>query len=261
MTKLAQTETPVLVWDYASIADEAPTEIIQAAAVQIKTVLRRTAENVIELGKLLTAVKNNLPHGCWQSWLTDEIGVSTSTASNWLRAYQHADQFRAIANLNPTAIYALAGEGVSAEAIEKANQLAESGQTVTRADVESILAADDGPVEVVTVEPITEPDRDPAETDREEIPAPADVDHDRDRTRLAPEPAGSTGDRAVEMKLARAAWLNLARLAVINEGGALAIAREAWHELKASGELTLGDNDKPCDQTLKAFLEGAVDDD
>ena len=251
MNQLAKPEPPVLVWDYAAIENEAPVEIIQAAAVQIKTVLRRTAENVIELGKLLEAVRKNLPHGCWQSWVTGEIGVSTSTASNWLRAYEHADQFRAIANLNPTAIYALSGEGVTAEAIEKANQLAEAGKKVTKADVDQIVGE--------TSEPITEPDHDPAETERDESTAPAEINHDRDRTRIAPEPSGSGVDNVSAMKLARAAWVNLARLAVINPSGAEIVAREAWNELKASGEMTLDDNGKPCEQTLRAFLEGSVD--
>lgn len=249
MSNLTKPEPPVLVWDYDAIAGEAPVEIIQAAAVQIKTVLRRTAENVIELGKLLTAARNNLPHGSWQSWLTGEIGVSTSTASNWLRAYEHAEQFRAIANLNPTAIYALSGEGVTAEAIEKANQLAESGKQVTKADVDEIVGG--------AVEPITEPDHDPAETERDESTEPTEIDHDRDRTRIAPETSETASDNASAMKLARAAWVNLARLAVINPAGAEIVAREAWNELKASGELTLDDNGKPCEQTLRSFLQGA----
>ena len=251
MKTLAKAEPPVLVWDYAAIQNEAPVEIIQAAAVQIKTVLRRTAENVIELGKLLTAVRKNLPHGSWQSWIVGEIGVSTSTANNWLRAYEHADQFRAIANLNPTAIYTLAGEGVPEDAIEQANKLAESGHQVTKSDADEIISG--------TLEPLTEPDHDPAEVNNSETtPATGDIDHDVDRTRLAPEPVETAGGSADEMKLARAAWTSLARLAAINAGGAEIIAREAWNELKAAQEMTLADNGKPCDATLRAFLTGAA---
>jgi hypothetical protein len=250
MKKLAKVETPVLVWDYSAIENEAPTEIIQAAAVQIKTVLRRTAENVIELGKLLTVVRDNIPHGSWESWVIAEIGVSTSTAGNWVRAYKHADQFRAIANLSPTAVYTLAGADVPAEAIETVNRLAESGERVTKADVDLIVGG---------LEPITATlDRDPAEVTSSESTTPAaEVDHDVDRTRVAPEPAAAAeagGDSAAAMKLARAAWVNLARLAVINAAGAEVVAREAWNELKASQEMTLGDNGKPCDATLSSFL-------
>jgi hypothetical protein len=247
------TAEPVLVWDYEAIQNEAPVEIIQAAAVQIKLVLRRTAENVIELGKLVKVAKDNLPRGSFESWVVTEIGVSTATARNWKRAFDHAEQFRAIANLNPTAVYALSGEHVTTEAIETVNQLAESGMQVTKADVDRIVG---GPVDAL--EPITGPDPDPAEVASSETTTSADdIDHDVDRTRLAPDPVETAGGSAVELKMARAVWSNLARLAEINAGGAEIIAREAWNELKAAQEMTLADNGKPCDATLRAFLTGA----
>ena len=243
MKTLAKPDAPVLVWDYSTIENDAPAEIIQAAASQIKTVFRRTLENIIEIGKLLHVVREHLPHGSWRSWLEVEIGMSTSSAANYLNAYGHADEFRAVENWSAGAAFLLVGSNVPENAIESANQLAESGQKVTKDAAQAII--DD--------------ERDPAETDTPEHQPIGEVDHDVDRTRQAPETAGSADDLAASLKLARTAWLSLARLADINEGGALAVAREAWHELKASGELTLGDNGRPCDSTIKSFLMGAVD--
>ena len=54
---------------------------------------RRSLEEAIELGGLLFAVKERLPHGQWYSFL-DDAEVGTRSAQNYLRVYQHREAVR-----------------------------------------------------------------------------------------------------------------------------------------------------------------------
>jgi hypothetical protein len=247
-TTVAKTKPVALVWDYSAIEHEAPVEIITAAAERIKLVFSKTLENIIEIGKLLNVVHENLPHGKWGDWLTVELGLSASSARNYLNAYHHRDEFRAVENWSAGAAFLLAGPSSPEGAIEAANQIAEAGEKVTTADAKQIVEDLPG---------ITPADRDPAETATPKANTSADIDHDVDRTRQAPERASETQtDSRVELKLATALWAAAAKLCELNPGGAAIVLREAEKEATQFAELTLGDDGRPDRETLRSFLDG-----
>jgi hypothetical protein len=47
----------------------------------------RLRENVVEIGRLLTEVKDEIGHGNWLPWLESDVGFHQTTADRFMRAY------------------------------------------------------------------------------------------------------------------------------------------------------------------------------
>lgn len=64
--------------------------------------MKRTAEDIVEIGRDLKEVKEKLDHGQFLPWIESEFGMSQQTASNFMRvAEQFADKLPIIGNFNP----------------------------------------------------------------------------------------------------------------------------------------------------------------
>ena len=122
-------------FDYAALP-AATAMTTRAAAERIKLRLKRTVEDIIEIGRDLTAVKADLPHGQFLPWIAAEFEMSHVTATQFMNV---ADRFggQILNNLifKPTVLYALAAPSTPDTIIEKAIEKAESGEKVTVADV------------------------------------------------------------------------------------------------------------------------------
>ena len=131
-------ELQTSLFDYAGLPSVEAVEI-RAAAERIKVRLKRTAEDIIEIGRDLIAVKARLPHGQFLPWLKTEFEFSESSANKFM---QVAEKFGAksvnFTDLKPAILYALAApstpETVRAEVIERA----EAGEKITLAEVEQL---------------------------------------------------------------------------------------------------------------------------
>jgi uncharacterized protein YukE len=109
----------------------------QLAANSIKLRLKRTVEDIIEIGRELTAVKAELPH--WQSlpWIAAEFEMTKDTAQNFMSVF---DRFGKngnfpFLNLKPSILYALSAPSTPETVVDKAIEKAEAGEKVTVADV------------------------------------------------------------------------------------------------------------------------------
>ena len=58
---------------------------LEQRVVKIKFYLNQTAQNIIEVGKELTAAKQEVPHGQWQAWLQDNFQLSQSSANKFMQ--------------------------------------------------------------------------------------------------------------------------------------------------------------------------------
>lgn len=123
-------------FDYATLPVDAALNA-RAAAERIKLRLKRTVEDIIEIGRELTAVKNDLPHGQFLPWISTEFEMSEDTAQNFLRVYERFGQKpnNSVFNFKPTILYALAAPSTPDAIIEKALEKAEAGAKVTITDV------------------------------------------------------------------------------------------------------------------------------
>lgn len=123
-------------FDYAALPVDAALTA-RAAAERIKLRLKRTVEDIIEIGRELTAVKDELPHGQFLPWIAAEFEMSRQTADNFTSVYERFGNGKLpnFSNFKPSILYALSAPSTPEAVIEKAVAKSESGEKVTVADV------------------------------------------------------------------------------------------------------------------------------
>jgi hypothetical protein len=125
-------------YSYAAL-DRATEVSVRAEADAIKARLRRTAEDVIEIGLALKRVKAALPHGMFLPWLAAEFDMSERSA---LRFVQVADRYSAksatVALLPPAALYALSEPSTPDDVRAAVEAKVASGELVTAAEVKRL---------------------------------------------------------------------------------------------------------------------------
>ena len=125
-------------FDYAQLDTETRI-VVQQRTDEIRTLVRRTAQDIIEIGNKLIEVKARLGHGYFGEWLNAEFGWKWKTAQNFMSV---ADKFVNFTNINlaPSVLYLLSAPSVSDETREEAIALVESGNTLTVADTKQLIA-------------------------------------------------------------------------------------------------------------------------
>ena len=86
--------------------DLATTEISQLTT-EILILKQQTAQNIIEIGKRLIAVKESLPHGEWGKWLKEKVDFSHSSAKRFMQVAREFSNSPALGVLPPTKVFAL----------------------------------------------------------------------------------------------------------------------------------------------------------
>jgi hypothetical protein len=115
---------------------------LRQRAEEIRSLVRRSVEDIIKIGRLLTDVKKRLAHGRWLPWLERELGWSDDTALNFMRVYRLSRRpifrkFRhSAAKLAPSVLYTLA-KGSDAAYLEIMERVA-SGEKITPAKAKLI---------------------------------------------------------------------------------------------------------------------------
>ncbi len=130
----------VTLFEYTGLALEDQLEA-RAAAERIRTRMRRTAEDIVEIGRDLIAVKERLGHGRFGDWLQAEFEMSDVTARKFMAVAQRLGGKSKLNSVSPTVLYALASPGTDEEVVTKATEKAAAGETVTLAEVQRLKAA------------------------------------------------------------------------------------------------------------------------
>ena len=81
-------------------------EEISRLHAEIVHALRRTVENAIRIGELLTKQKDELKHGEWMEW-GESLPFHHRTATNYMRLFRERDKLRTEQVSNLGAAYAL----------------------------------------------------------------------------------------------------------------------------------------------------------
>lgn len=84
---------------------------------KVKILTAQTAENIIEIGRTLLEVKENLPHGEFLNWLENDVNYSKSTAYNFMKVAKEFPNFQLVGNLGMRKLLALTG--IESEGREK----------------------------------------------------------------------------------------------------------------------------------------------
>lgn len=141
LSKPAQPDE-VLRYDYSQIADADERAVVISAAMAIKPMMRRAAEDLVRIGHELIAVKDYLPHGQFGVWLETEFDLHSRTARRMMAVAERlGHKMDTLSLLAPSILYELAADSTPNDAIDRVGQLAASGETLTTRDVRSVIAA------------------------------------------------------------------------------------------------------------------------
>ena len=109
---------------------------ITAASERIRLRMKRTSEDIIEIGKDMIEVKERLNHGQFGFWLENEFDMTERHARRFMNV---ADRFGGktdiLSDFKPAILCELAAPSTPDEVVEKAQAIAASGEKVTVADV------------------------------------------------------------------------------------------------------------------------------
>ena len=84
-------------------SDPTPEELI----IKIKEYLKKTKDNIIEIGNLLIQAKKQVPHGEWRNWLADNIDFSIRTADRFIQCAERFSNWTPASNLNSSQMFEL----------------------------------------------------------------------------------------------------------------------------------------------------------
>lgn len=129
----------VLRYDYAQIADEEDRSAVMGAAMTIKPLMRRTAEDLVRIGQELIAVKDLLPHGQFTPWIETEFGLHQRTARRMMAVAERlGHKTDTLSDLSASILYELASDTTSDETISRVARLSAAGENLTARDVRGI---------------------------------------------------------------------------------------------------------------------------
>lgn len=126
-------------FDYSTLAPDLQVEV-KTATERIKLRMKRTAEDIIEIGKDLIAIKEKLPHGRFLPWIASEFEMTLMTANRFMNVAERFGKSNIMLDFSPTTLYELAAPSTPDEVVEQVIEKAENGETVTAKDVKALKA-------------------------------------------------------------------------------------------------------------------------
>ena len=131
------------IFDYTSLDSESRI-IIKQRTEEIKSLVRNTAQNLIDIGQKLSEVQEHLRHnksGGFSGWLELEFNWEKRTAYNYISVFREFGNRANFAQLDiaVSALYHLSSPSVPEEARTEAIERANSGETITHSVAKSIV--------------------------------------------------------------------------------------------------------------------------
>jgi phage N-6-adenine-methyltransferase len=135
MQDLAQSR----LFDYSSL-DTDTRIVVQQRTSEIKGLMKRAAEDIIQIGQRLIEVKACLSHNTWETWLLAEFDWSDQTARRFIHvARSFGSEKQQIVAFAPSALYLLAAPSTPEEARIEAIDRAEAGEEITYTAAKQIV--------------------------------------------------------------------------------------------------------------------------
>jgi hypothetical protein len=128
-----------LAFNYADLDSETRI-VVQQKTGEIRERIKRSANDLIEIGERLTEVKSRLGHGQFGAWLEAEFSLSYETAHSLMNV---AKAFNSVTvtemDIAHKALYALSAPSVPEPARQEAVALASNGHHVTHKEAKTII--------------------------------------------------------------------------------------------------------------------------
>jgi hypothetical protein len=126
-------------FDYAGL-DVETRIVVQQRTGEIRSLVRRSAQDISDIGLKLIEVKERLGHGHFGTWLDSEFGWSEMTARRFMQVYERFKSHNLFdLDVAPSALYLLAAPSTSDEAVEEALERAAGGERISHATAKGIV--------------------------------------------------------------------------------------------------------------------------
>lgn len=125
------------VFDYTSLDSEI-SQFVQQRTGEIRALMKRTAQDIIEIGQKLVGVKQKLGHGRFLDWIEAEFEWSYPTAARFIQVANCFSKEDQIDKFAPSALYLLAAPSTPQTARSEAISLAEAGEHITYTTAKAI---------------------------------------------------------------------------------------------------------------------------
>ncbi|MEL6453128.1 MAG: DUF3102 domain-containing protein [Cyanobacteria bacterium J06623_5] len=182
MSLSAKTAPINALFDYDSL-DLGQRTIVQQRTGEIRERLRRSAQDVWEIGEKLSDVRSRLKYGQFLAWIKAEFGWSQRTAYNFINVYEtFGDRFANLAKVNiaTSLLYQLASPSVPEELRAQILRAAEQGETMTAQELRATIQKRKR-LKSAAVRPDTNEKKGKAKK-RKAKSSSADSNHNRNRT-------------------------------------------------------------------------------
>lgn len=127
-------------FDYASL-DKTTAEFLLQETKEIRSLIKRTAEGIIETGERLYRVKRRIKHGEFQKWIENEIKCHYSTALHFMRVWETFGQKKeqiAEIGINVSVLYLLSAPSMPEELRTEIVEMAKAGNPVSFAEAKRL---------------------------------------------------------------------------------------------------------------------------
>lgn len=129
----------LMLFDYTALGVEARV-VVQQRTGEIKTLMRRAAQDIVDIGLKLIEIKDRLPHGAFLPWLRAEFEWSDDTARRFMQVAERFGHKPQLVRFAPSALYLLAAPPTPEEARVEALERAGAGEEITHATAKGIVA-------------------------------------------------------------------------------------------------------------------------
>jgi DNA modification methylase len=129
-------ETLVTHFDY-EVLNPQQRILVEQWTVEIREQLRRTAQDIWEIGQRLAEVRLQLRHGQFDAWLKAEFGWSRRTAYNFINVYETFGNRANLAQIDiaTSALYLLAAPSTPDKVRDKYIEEAKTGKRITHKEL------------------------------------------------------------------------------------------------------------------------------
>lgn len=127
-------------FNYASL-DQTTAEFLLQETKEIKSLMKRTVEGIIETGERLHRVKQRLQHGEFMTWVENEIKCHYSTALHFMRVWEtFGDQKEQIADvgINVSVLYLLSAPSMPEQLRTEIVEMAKAGNPISFAEAKRL---------------------------------------------------------------------------------------------------------------------------
>ncbi len=130
-------------FDY-NILESEQRSIVQQKTQEIKERLKRSAQDIWEIGQKISEVRSQISYGHFDKWLKVEFGWSRRTAYNFIQVYEAFPERATVAQVSmaASALYQLSSPSIPKEVREEFIKKAKDGEKVTRENIRQALKSE-----------------------------------------------------------------------------------------------------------------------